>query len=127
MNIIIRMMTDEGFDAVIGDRFSGNMEKGAMSPVHKIGVKVLSALGRIRFKTDVKDFHSGIRGIRRDAMERLTFITGGMEFATEMIAKAAQKGMKIGQIPVSLRRCPFPRRSKLRTGRDGFRHLMYII
>ena len=127
MKPMIEMMTDGGFDMVIGDRFAGGMEKGSMPFCHKAGVKALSALGRIRFKTDIHDFHSGIRGVRKDAVDKLNLRSGGMEFATEMIAEGARKGLIIGQIPVKLRKCPYSRQSKLRIVRDGFRHLFYIL
>ncbi len=119
-------LKNEGYDVVIGDRFAGGIEPGAMSMSHDLGGKMLSALGRLRFHTDVRDFHCGIRGITREAASRLKLETPGMEFATEMIAKASKHGMKIGQVPVSLRMSRFPRRSKLRTVRDGFRHLGFI-
>ncbi len=120
-------MSEGKYDVMIGDRFSGGIEKGAMSLSHYFGVKLLSALGRLRFKTDVRDFHCGLRGLTRSAAEQLEFFSDGMEFATEMIAAAARAGLKIGQAPVKLRRCGFERKPKLRTIRDGFRHLRYII
>ena len=118
---------DEGYDMVIGDRFKGCIEDGAMPFSHRIGVKALSALARAKIGTDVHDFHCGIRAIRKDALDRLEFHTGGMEFATEMIAVAVRSGLLIAQIPANLRRCTIMRRSKLRTIRDGMRHLLYII
>ena len=114
-------------DMVVGDRFKAYQEQGAMSLTHGIGVKVLSWLGRRRFKTDVYDFHCGIRGMRRAAIEKLHFRTTGMEFATEMIALAARKGLRIKQIPVDYLKSVKGRRPKLNTIRDGFRHLDYIL
>ncbi len=114
-------------DLVIGDRFWGGIEKGAMPFGHKWGVKWLSALGRWRFRTDVRDFHCGFRGGTRGVLTHMKFRTTGMEFATEMIAVAAGEGMRILQVPVKLRKCKVPRKSKLRTIRDGMRHLRYII
>lgn len=114
-------------DFIIGDRFAGGIEKGAMPLSHKIGVKVLSALARQRYKTDVRDFHCGLRGFTRAAADSMELKTDGMEFATEMIAEAAEKGLRIAQVPVSLRKCSLARSSKLRTIRDGFRHLRLMI
>lgn len=114
-------------DVVIGDRFAGGIEPGAMPLSHRIGVRMLSALARLRFQTDVQDFHCGLRGMTRAAAERMPLHTGGMEFATEMIAAAARNELRVGQVPVRLRRCTLPRRSKLRAIRDGFRHLGYMI
>ena len=114
-------------DMVVGNRFACEMECGAMPFSHRIGVRFLSALGRWRFHTDVYDFHCGLRGISREAMEVLSFYTSGMEFATEMIAEAARHRLRISQTSVQLRNCTYKRISKLRTVRDGFRHLRYIM
>ena len=122
---ILRLI-DDGYDMVVGDRFSGTVEKGAMPFVNRMGAKMLSKLAGIRFHTDVKDFHCGIRGISSKALEMLDLRTGGMEFATEMIAQAAMNGLAIAQTPVTLRKCTLLRRSKLRIIRDGLRHLLYI-
>lgn len=115
------------FDMMIGDRFSGGIEPGAMPPSHHIGVRALSAFGRWRFHTDVRDFHCGLRGLTAESVKKLKLSATGMEFATEMIAEAALAGLKIGQTPVRLRRCPKKRKPKLRTIRDGFRHLFLIL
>lgn len=122
-----RMIRENGYDMVIGDRFAGGIEKGAMPLSHKWGVRFLSWLGRLRFHTKVRDFHCGQRAFSREAAQSLSFQTEGMEFATEMIAKAAKLGLRIGQVPVTLRKCDYERKSKLRTIRDGMRHLQYIL
>ncbi len=115
-------------DLAIGDRFAGGIERGAMPLSHRLGVRALSALGRWVTKTKVRDFHCGLRGLTRDAARRLSFRTTGMEFASEMIALAAKEGLRIGQAPVPLRRCPQKeRRSKLRALPDGLRHLRYLL
>ncbi len=114
------------YDMMIGDRFAGGMEPGAMSVSHQLGVRFLSAAGRRRFHTDVRDFHCGLRGLTREAAEQLDFRTEGMEFATEMIALAARAGLRIGQCPVRLRKCGLNRKSKLKTLPDGVRHMRYI-
>lgn len=113
-------------DMVIGNRFAGGMERGSMPWSHKWGVRFLSWLGRKRFHTEIYDFHCGLRGLTRAAAVQLEFTTEGMEFATEMIAAAVRQGLSVGQIPVRLRNCVHPRQSKLRTLRDGLRHLVYI-
>ena len=124
---MVALLAEKGCDMVVGDRFAGGIEAGAMPLSHRIGVKALSALGRWRYHTDVQDFHCGLRGITRSAASALPFQTEGMEFATEMIALAAVYGLRIGQVPVRLRRCSAQRRSKLRTVEDGFRHLAYLV
>lgn len=112
---------------VIGNRFAGGMEPGSMPWSHKWGVRFLSWLGRKRLGTDIYDFHCGLRGMTRAAAETLEFHTEGMEFATEMIAAAVRQNLPVRQIPVVLRKCSHARTSKLRTLRDGLRHLRYII
>ena len=114
-------------DFMTGDRFSGQMEDGAMSWSHKLGVPFLSWCGRVKFGVKIHDWHCGIRGIRKDALERLTLKTDGMEFATEMIAEASRKDLRIGEVSVPLKRARGERKEKLRTIRNGLRHLWYII
>ena len=118
-----------GASLVMGDRFSGGFEDGAMPFSHRyIGVPFLSWLGRIAFKTNVRDFHSGLRAICRKDFENIEFTSTGMEFATEMVAKAATNNMKIAQVPICLKRDGRNgAKSHLRTVRDGFRHVMYIL
>lgn len=114
-------------DFVTGDRFGGLMEQGAMSWSHRLGVPFLSICGRLKFGIQIHDWHCGIRGIRKDALQKLNLQTDGMEFATEMIAEAGRKGLRIGEVSVPLRKARQERSEKLRTIRDGFRHLWYII
>ncbi len=114
------------YDIMIGDRFSGGIEKGAMPFLHKLGVPFLSWCGRRKFHTDVRDFHCGLRALTREAAEKIDLCTEGMEFATEFIAKAVTAGLRIGQTPTVLRCAGCKRRSKLHTFSDGLRHLKYI-
>lgn len=114
-------------DVVIGDRFKGGIERGAMPLSHHVGVRGLSLMGRMRYGTDVEDFHCGLRGVRNDALGKVNYKTTGMEFATEMIAEAVRNDLVIAQTPVALRNSVKGRRPKLNTIRDGFRHLNYII
>lgn len=122
-----RLLSEGHCDMVIGNRYAGGIEKGSMSLSHRWGVRFLSFCARKRFRTQVYDFHCGLRGMSRSAAEKLVFHTEGMEFATEMIAEAARQGLYICQIPVRLRRSDYERESKLRTIQDGIRHLEYII
>lgn len=126
MENLYRPLAEGGCVMVIGNRYAGGIEPGAMPLSHRWGVRFLSCLGRMRFHTDVYDFHCGLRGMTREAAENMTFHTEGMEFATEMIAEAAGKSYRIGQVPVALRKCTCKRSSKLRTVKDGWRHLRYI-
>ena len=121
-------MIDRGnCDMVIGNRFAGGIEKGAMPVSHNIGVRVLSKIGRISFKSEVYDFHCGLRSISRKALEKAEYKTVGMEFATEMIAEAERKGFVIGEVPVKLSISKYERTSKLKAVKDGMRHLGYIV
>lgn len=120
-------LRDGKCDMVIGNRFAGGMEKGSMPWSHQWGVRLLSSLGRACLHTAVYDFHCGLRGMTRAGAEKLEFYTEGMEFATEMIAAAVRQGLRIWQVPVVLRKCNYSRKSKLRTVRDGLRHLIYIL
>ena len=116
----------QGNDFVIGDRFKGGIESGAMPFLHKLGVPFLSFVGRIAFRTDIGDFHCGIRGFRTDAVRALELTSGGMEFATEMIAKVTCAKLSVAQLPVPLRPDGRDGKPHLRTFRDGFRHLFLI-
>lgn len=117
-----------GFPLVMGNRFKGGIEKGAMPFLHKLGVPVLSTLARWRFGAKgVYDFHCGLRGFDREKALALNLSCTGMEFATEIIAEFARAGHKILEVPTPLR-CD--RRSKaphLKTFRDGWRHLKFIM
>ena len=120
-------LAENRYDFVTGDRFAGQMEDGAMSWSHKLGVPFLSWCGRVKFGVKIHDWHCCIRGIRKDALKKCRFRTNGMEFATEMIAEASRKGLRIGEVSVPLKKAQEERTEKLRTIRDGFRHLWYIM
>ena len=126
MDPVIELL-DKGYDMVIGNRFAGGIEKGAMPLSHRIGGRFLSRLAAKRFGSGIYDFHCGLRGIKREALERLDLRTTGMEFATEMVACANRAGLNITETPVRLKKCGADRRSKLNTVRDGMRHLIYIL
>jgi glycosyltransferase involved in cell wall biosynthesis len=117
-----------GDDLVMGNRFAGGIEKGAMPFLHRyIGNPVLSAVGRIFFKVPVKDFHCGLRGFRRDAALSLGLRTTGMEFASEMVVKATLAGKRISEVPTTLRPDGRTRPPHLRTWHDGWRHLRFLL
>lgn len=116
-----------GAGMVIGDRFAYPMEKGAMSFLHKyLGVPVLSFLGRCCFHTDVKDFHCGLRAVSREHFLELGCHSEGMEFATEMIGRAAMHRQEICQVAVHYCKDQRGHRSHLRSFRDGLRHLLLM-
>jgi glycosyltransferase involved in cell wall biosynthesis len=118
----------EGFDLVMGNRFRGGIETGAMPPLHRyLGNPVLTAVGRLFFKSPCSDFHCGLRGFRRDAISQLALRTTGMEFASEMIVKATLFHLRIAEIPTTLRPDAREKASHLRTWRDGWRHLRFLL
>ncbi|MEM9513450.1 MAG: glycosyltransferase family 2 protein [Actinomycetota bacterium] len=117
-----------GADVVVGNRFAGGIEPGAMPWLHRwIGNPVLSFIGRRLFRIDIGDFHCGMRGFRRQALIDLDLSTTGMEYATEMIAKAALANLDIREVPTTLRPDGRSRQPHLRTWRDGWRHLRFMM
>ena len=117
-----------GYDLVMGNRFQGGIKEGAMPFLHRyLGNPVLSYIGRLFFRTPVGDFHCGLRGFRRDALLSLDLRTTGMEFASEMVVKASLKGFKIAEVPTVLSPDGRSRKPHLRTWRDGWRHLRFLL
>ena len=117
----------DGNALVMGNRFKGGIEKGAMPFSHKyIGVPFLSFLARIRYGCKIGDFHCGLRGFDREKALELDLSCGGMEFATEIIGKFAKSGAKICEIPTILRKDLRKGKPHLRSIPDGLRHLRYI-
>ena len=118
----------EGYDLVMGNRFRGKILPGAMPALHRyLGNPVLTGLGRLFFKSPVGDFHCGLRAFRKDAIERLGLRTLGMEFASEMVVKATAFGLRITEIPTTLSPDRRDRPPHLRTWRDGWRHLRFLL
>jgi glycosyltransferase involved in cell wall biosynthesis len=119
----------EGYSLVIGNRFRGGIKPGAMPFSHRyFGVPVLSFLGRALYGwPPCRDLHCGLRGVNRNDMLRLNLRTSGMEFASEMIIKAATCKMRIIEIPTMLSPAGRKRRSHLRAWRDGWRHVCLLL
>ena len=118
----------EGYDLVMGNRFRGKILPGAMPPLHRyLGNPVLTGLGRLFFKSSVGDFHCGLRAFRKDAIEQLALRTMGMEFASEMVVKAAAFGLRVTEIPTTLAPDRRDHAPHLRTWRDGWRHLRFLL
>jgi glycosyltransferase involved in cell wall biosynthesis len=117
-----------GADLVMGNRFAGGIAPGAMPALHRyLGNPVLSRLGRLFFKIPVGDFHCGMRGFRRDRILDLGLRTTGMELASEMVVRASLKRLVITEVPTTLRPDGRSRRPHLRTWRDGWRHLRFLL
>lgn len=118
----------EGNDLVMGNRFKGGIAPGAMPFLHKyLGNPVLSFIGRLFFSIPVRDFHCGLRGFNRDRILALNLHTTGMEFASEMVVRSALAKYAITEVPTTLAKDGRSRPPHLRTWRDGWRHLRFLL
>jgi glycosyltransferase involved in cell wall biosynthesis len=118
----------QGYDLVMGNRFKGGIKPGAMPFLHKyLGNPVLSWLGKLFFGSPCNDFHCGLRGFNKEAISRLNLRTTGMEFASEMVVKATLNKLKITEVPTTLSPDGRSRPPHLRTWRDGWRHLRFLL
>lgn len=119
---------DEGYELVMGNRFMGEIKPGAMPFLHRfVGNPVLSWIGRLFFGCPVGDFQCGLRAFRKDAIDRLELQTTGMEFSTEMVVKATLFNLQITEIPTVLSPDGRNRPPHLRTWRDGWRYLRFLL
>jgi glycosyltransferase involved in cell wall biosynthesis len=117
-----------GDDLVMGNRFKGGLKKGAMPPLHRyLGNPVLSAIGRLFFKCPIRDFHCGLRGYNAARMRELDLRTTGMEYASEMVVQAQVNGYRISEVPTTLSPDGRSRPPHLRSWRDGWRHLKFLL
>lgn len=117
-----------GADLVMGNRFAGGIEPGAMPALHRyLGNPVLSWVGRVFFKVPINDFHCGMRGFSRDRILGLGLTTTGMEFASELVVRSAIEGLTITEVPTTLKPDGRSREPHLRTWRDGWRHLRFLL
>jgi glycosyltransferase involved in cell wall biosynthesis len=118
----------EGNDLVMGNRFRGGIKKNAMKALHKyLGNPVLTGIGRILFKSPCGDFHCGLRGFNRTAVLKMDLRTTGMEFASEMVVKATLHKLRISEVPTTLSPDGRSRPPHLRSWRDGWRHLRFLL
>ena len=117
-----------GSDLVMGNRFQGGISDQAMPFLHRyLGNPVLSGIGRLFFGSSCGDFHCGMRGFRRDSFLRMDIRSTGMEFASEMVVKATLLGMRVSEVPTTLNPDGRSRPPHLRTWRDGWRHLRFLL
>ncbi len=117
-----------GHDLVMGNRFHGGIKPGAMPPLHRyLGNPVLTFVGRLFFRSPVGDFHCGLRGFSREAVLKLELQTTGMEFASEMVVKATLQRMRVTEVPTTLSPDGRSRPPHLRSWRDGWRHLRFLL
>ena len=118
----------KGADLVMGNRFAGGIAPGAMPPLHRyLGNPVLSFIGRLFFRSKIGDFHCGLRGFSRDSVMALNLQATGMEFASEMVVKAALAGQHVTEVPTTLAKDGRSRPPHLHTWRDGWRHLRFLL
>jgi glycosyltransferase involved in cell wall biosynthesis len=118
----------QGYDLVMGNRFAGGIQPGAMPWHHRyLGNPVLSFVGRLFFKTPVRDFHCGLRGFSKVAVDQMALQTSGMEFASEMVIKSSLLEMKVFEVPTTLSPDGRDRPPHLRSWRDGWRHLRFML
>jgi hypothetical protein len=118
----------KGNELVMGNRFKGGIAPGAMPPLHRyLGNPVLSFIGRLFFPSAIGDFHCGLRGFRRDSAIALGLQATGMEFASEMVVKATLAKQKVTEVPTTLAKDGRSRKPHLRSFRDGWRHLRFLL
>jgi glycosyltransferase involved in cell wall biosynthesis len=118
----------KGYDLVMGNRFKGGIAPGAMPPLHRyLGNPALSFVGRLFFPSAIGDFHCGLRGFRRDSAIALGLQATGMEFASEMVVKATLAKQKVTEVPTTLVKDGRSRPPHLRSWRDGWRHLRFLL
>src|SRR5262245_11825405 len=119
---------EAGYDLVLGNRFAGGIMEGAMRPLHRyFGNPLLTAIGRLLFKSPVNDFYCGLRGFRRDAILGLRLTSPGMEFALEMVVKSTIGHLRITEVPTTLHPDGRGRRPHLRSWQDGWRSLRFYL
>jgi glycosyltransferase involved in cell wall biosynthesis len=118
----------DGYDLVLGNRFRGGISSGAMPPLHRyLGNPVLTAVGRLFFHSPCGDFHCGLRGFDKAAIIGLDLQAPGMEFASEMVVKATVSKLRIAEVPTTLSPDGRNRPPHLRSWRDGWRHLRFLL
>ncbi|MGC2160337.1 MAG: glycosyltransferase family 2 protein [Silvibacterium sp.] len=117
-----------GSDLVMGNRFRGGIARGAMPPLHRyLGNPVLTHIGKLLFPSPCEDFHCGIRAFRKDSFLRMDLRSSGMEFASEMVVKASLLRMRVSEIPTTLAPDGRTHPPHLRSWRDGWRHLRFLL
>lgn len=118
----------EGCQLVMGNRFHGGIRPGAMPPLHRyFGNPVLTTIGRVLFQSPLGDFHCGLRGFDRAAVKNLDLRATGMEFASEMVVKATVHRLRIAEVPTTLSPDGRSRPPHLKSWRDGWRHLRFLL
>jgi len=125
---LLMALLRDGADLAMGSRLRGGLRPGAMPWLHRwVGTPVLTALLNRFYGTRISDVNCGMRGFTREAVQRMDLQCDGMEFASEMVVKAARHGLRIDEVPLDYHPSPKARKPKLRAFRDGWRHLRFIL
>jgi len=128
LTLFISILENDEADLVMGNRFKGGISPGAMPFLHRyFGNPVLSFLGRLFFSAPLNDFHCGLRGFKKVSIVNLGLASTGMEFASEMVVKSQLAGLRIVEVPTTLSKDGRSRAPHLRTWRDGWRHLRFLL
>ncbi len=123
----INMIVEDNCDFVIGSRFNGTIEKGAMPALHQyIGNPMLTKMLNILFHSEYSDTHCGMRAFTREAYEKMELTAPGMEYAIEMVIEASEKHLNIKEVPISYRKRGGGE-AKLSSFDDGWRHIKYML
>ena len=117
----------QGYDVVMGNRFKGRIKPGAMPPIRRLGNPVISKIGKLLFAASCSDFQCGLRGFRKDAIEKLDLRTTGMEFASEMVVKASLYNLQVTEVPITYYPDGRSGPSHLRPWRDAWRHVRFLV
>ncbi|WP_076346094.1 glycosyltransferase family 2 protein [Paludisphaera borealis] len=118
----------DGYDLVMGNRFRGGIRPGAMPWLHRyVGNPVLTGILNVLYRSPIGDAHCGLRGFRKDSCDRLGLSATGMEFASEMVVRASVSRQRIAEVPIVLHPDGRDRPPHLRSFRDGWRHLRYLL
>jgi len=118
----------ESYDLVMGNRFKGHRQDNSMPFLHRyVGNPILTFIGNLFFKTNIGDFHCGLRGFTREAYDKMNLNTTGMEFASEIVVKASMLNLKITEVPTTVFPAGRTRKAHLRTFPDGWRHLRFLL
>lgn len=121
-------MLRQGYDVCMGTRLKGRIMPDAMPVLNRyLGNPVLTGIGKLLFRTDLSDFHCGMRAFRREKVLGLNLVTTGMEWASEMVIKARLAGLKMTEVPITLHKDGRSRPPHLRRWRDGWRHLRFML
>ena len=123
----INYLVDDNCDFVIGSRFDGTIEDGAMPALHQyIGNPLLTKMLNILFHSDYSDTHCGMRAFTREALDKMDLKAPGMEFAIEMVIEASEKGLHIKEVPIRYKKRGGGE-AKLSSFDDGWRHVKYML